>query len=161
MDKTFSNIFQDLFNEKTINAFAKDTTKKLAKNVSKFLNEIKSDDEEEFVDDEDNQHLLLMDIYENNEIYIILIDIPGCQKDNISVDIIKDNVLIIHVKFENFNNIENLQLIKKERLNGIYKRKITLPDLIDQESIVAKYEKGVLQLSFKKIIKKSTSIPIL
>ena len=146
--------FQEIFNDKNINNIARDTTKKIVKNVSQFLEEINDDFED---NSEQNIKNLLLDIYDNNETYMVLVDVPGTNKNNIIVDILNDNILSISVNFENMID-SNYKIIKSERLKGLFKREINLPNDVDQDTITAKYEKGVLTLIFKKIIRRTVTI---
>ena len=146
--------FQEIFNDKNINNIARDTTKKIVKNVSQFLEEINDDFED---NSDENIKNLLLDIYDNNETYMVLVDVPGTNKNNIIVDILNDNILSISVNFENMID-SNYKIIKSERLKGLFKREINLPNDVDQDTITAKYEKGVLTLTFKKIIRRTVPI---
>jgi len=154
MEKKFMFNFQEIFNDKNINNIARDTTKKIVKNVSQFLEEINDDFED---NSEQNIKNLLLDIYDNNETYMVLVDVPGTNKNNIIVDILNDNILSISVNFENMID-SNYKIIKSERLKGLFKREINLPNDVDQDTITAKYEKGVLTLIFKKIIRRTVTI---
>lgn len=146
--------FQEIFNDKNINNIARDTTKKIVKNVSQFLEEINDDFED---NSDENIKNLLLDIYDNNDTYMVLVDVPGTNKNNIIVDILNDNILSISVNFENMID-SNYKIIKSERLKGLFKREINLPNDVDQDTITAKYEKGVLTLTFKKIIRRTVPI---
>jgi HSP20 family protein len=95
---------------------------------------------------------LYTDIYENDIHYFIEIDIPGCNKHEIKCDIINDNILQINVKKELI--LYNSKIISKERISGDLTRDYELPANIDQSTIIAHYENGVLRISFKKIIEK-------
>jgi HSP20 family protein len=154
MEKKFMFNFQEIFNDKNINNIARDTTKKIVKNVSQFLEEINDDFED---NSDENTKNLLLDIYDNNETYMVLVDVPGTNKNNIIVDILNDNILSISVNFENMID-SNYKIIKSERLKGLFKREINLPNDVDQDTITAKYEKGVLTLIFKKIIRRTVTI---
>ena len=95
---------------------------------------------------------LYTDIYENDIHYFIEIDIPGCNKHEIKCDIINDNILQINVKKEFI--LYNSKIISKERFSGDLTRDYELPANIDQSTIIAHYENGVLRISFKKIVEK-------
>ncbi len=146
---------QEIFNDKNINNIARDTTKKIVKNVSNFLEDL--NDDEDNSDEDTNIKNLLLDIYENNETYMVLVDIPGTNKNNITVDILNDNLLSISVNFDTIID-SNYKIVRSERLKGLFKREIKLPKNVDQNTITAKYEKGVLTLTLNKIIRKTVPI---
>jgi HSP20 family protein len=155
MEKRFMFNLQEIFNDKNINNIARDTTKKIVKNVSNFLEDL--NDDEDNSDEDTNIKNLLLDIYENNETYMVLVDIPGTNKNNITVDILNDNLLSISVNFDTIID-SNYKIVRSERLKGLFKREIKLPKNVDQNTITAKYEKGVLTLTLNKIIRKTVPI---
>jgi HSP20 family protein len=97
---------------------------------------------------------LYADIFENNFIYWILIDIPGCVKQNIKCDIINDKILQINCVKKQSATFDDYTTISNERLIGKLTRNFELPENIDQSTIKAVYENGVLTVWFHKIVEK-------
>ena len=86
------------------------------------------------------------DIYLENDIYYIVADIPGYNKENIKVNYNKGNINIKKKKKYNSNNRKYLLHERKfDKLNRNFYFKN-----IDENLIEAKYEFGVLTISIPK-----------
>ena len=94
----------------------------------------------------------LMDIYEEDNNYIVKADLPGYDKEDIKLNL-KDGVLEIKAENKNENELEDKKkgTYNFERSYSGYYRKITLPENTDEEKIDAEYKNGVLKLKLPKI----------
>jgi len=112
-----------------------------------------------------------MDITEDNEHYFIHADLPGLSKKDVHMELSDNGILSISGERkwqqtysppkgsftneddgDNNKHSSNSNYYKRiERSYGQFKRSFTLPDDIDQNSIQAKLENGVLQVQFNKI----------
>jgi len=90
-----------------------------------------------------------VDIYEDKESYILWIDLPGVEKDDINLKV-EENSLIIKGERKSPADTEKQNYLKAERQMGNFYRSFTLPRHIDIEAIQAKYDNGVLQLKIPK-----------
>ena len=90
------------------------------------------------------------DIYEKDGDYHIEMDIPGFNKDEISVET-KDGYLTIKDEKKNEVNEEDKEknYIRRERTYGKYERSFYLGDL-DEDKIDASFENGMLKLVVPK-----------
>ena len=90
------------------------------------------------------------DIYEKDGDYHIEMDIPGFNKDEISVET-KDGYLTIKAEKKNEVNEEDKEknYIRRERTYGKYERSFYLGDL-DEDKIDASFENGMLKLVVPK-----------
>ena len=127
----------------------KDAVKNTLKNVSHLLSEIQPFQQE-----------LLADVLENDTIYMILVDIPGCLKTDITAEVVNDNKLVINIKKNLASSYGNYQVVRKERLDGQYRKDFVLPETVDTATISAKYDSGVLAVTFKKNHTQTRSVPI-
>ncbi len=90
------------------------------------------------------------DIVENKERFLVSIDVPGINKEDIKIAV-EENHLIISGERQQTINVENGEgLNHQERRFGRFERTFVLPTTVDQEKIEADYENGVLQLSMPK-----------
>ncbi len=87
-----------------------------------------------------------VDIYENDNSYVISAELPGLDKDNISVDL-KESVLTL--RGERSCKDED-KYYHKERGYGKFQRVFTLPHGTDSEKVAAEYKDGVLKVSIPK-----------
>ncbi len=90
------------------------------------------------------------DIYEKGGDYHIEMDIPGFNKDEISVET-NDGYLKITAekKIENNEQDEEKNYIRRERTYGKYERSFYLGDL-DEDKIDAAFENGILKIVVPK-----------
>ena len=90
------------------------------------------------------------DIYEKGGDYHIEMDIPGFNKDEISVET-KDGYLTITAEKKTENNEDDKEknYIRRERTYGKYERSFYLGDL-DENKIDASFENGMLKITVPK-----------
>lgn len=95
------------------------------------------------------------DIYEEGNKYMIIMDIPGFQRDEIKVECNNGNLVITAEKNENNDENSDKKYIRKERIYGKYTRSFYLGD-VDEEHIEAEFVNGSLKLSIPKMDEKDT-----
>jgi HSP20 family protein len=90
-----------------------------------------------------------VDVYEDEHNVTLKIEVPGIDEKDIDVRI-ENNTLTVHGerKFEKEEKEENYRRV--ERQYGSFTRTFTLPTTVDQESVQADYEKGVLKVKLAK-----------
>ena len=81
--------------------------------------------------------------------YSVKVDLPGVSKDNVKVEAFKDQ-LTIHAERREEKKSETKRKYLSEVSYGSYDRSFTLPGLIDDKKIDAKFENGVLTVSVPK-----------
>jgi HSP20 family protein len=95
-----------------------------------------------------------LNLYEHEQVFNLLLDMPGVAKEDISVDW-QDNVLTISAE-RNIAASEEYRVLRSEMVAKPYLRKLEFSVDVVVENIVAKYENGVLSLEVpKKIEQKS------
>ena len=96
-----------------------------------------------------------VDIYEDEHTITLKLDVPGIEEKDIDVRI-EGNTLTVHGerKIEKEEKEENYRRV--ERQYGSFTRTFTLPSTVDQESVQADYDKGVLKI---KLAKKAEARP--
>jgi len=96
-----------------------------------------------------------VDVYEDEHNVTLKIEVPGIDEKDIDVRI-ENNTLTVHGerKFEKEEKEENYRRV--ERQYGSFTRTFTLPNTVDQESVQADYDKGVLKV---KLAKKAEAKP--
>ncbi len=90
-----------------------------------------------------------MDIRETEKEFHVSAELPGMEESDIEL-LLKDGQLIIkgEKKEENMTDNENRHLT--ERHFGSIYRSLPLPEAIDEDSVEATYDKGVLSVKLKK-----------
>lgn len=96
-----------------------------------------------------------VDVYEDEHSVTLKIEVPGIDENDIDVRI-ENNTLTVHGerKFEKEEKEENYRRV--ERQYGSFTRTFTLPNTVNQESVQADYDKGVLKV---KLVKKAEAKP--
>ncbi|KAI8907351.1 HSP20-like chaperone [Gorgonomyces haynaldii] len=98
-----------------------------------------------------------VDVYETDESFDLLCDLPGFQKDQISVEITEGRTLHLSAKRE--DHPEGKRLLS-ERPSPVFERSLAFPVNINQDQIQASLSDGVLRLRLPKELPKRTSIVI-
>jgi HSP20 family protein len=88
------------------------------------------------------------DIYETDEALTVVMEMPGVEKEDVSVKLESD-VLRVEGQID-FSKYEGLEPIYAEYNVGHYARSFSLSDKIDQDGISADLADGVLTLTLKK-----------
>jgi HSP20 family protein len=88
------------------------------------------------------------DIYETDDALTVVMEIPGVEKDRVSVNL-ENDVLLVEGQID-FSKYEGLEPVYTEYNVGHYSRAFTLSRKIDQENISAALDDGALTLTLKK-----------
>jgi len=100
------------------------------------------------------------DIYEKEGNYHIEMDIPGYDKNDITIEA-KDGYLTVTAEKKQEENIEEKNYIKRERVYGKYQRSFYLGEL-DTDNIEAEFTNGTLKVVIpkKEVIENKKTIEI-
>lgn len=91
---------------------------------------------------------LKCDIYEKDNKYHVVMDIPGFDRDDINIEC-DDNYLTISASKEESKNEDDKNYIRRERSYGEYQRKFYIGDA-DGENIKAEFKNGTLKIIIPK-----------
>ncbi|WP_430610489.1 Hsp20/alpha crystallin family protein [Enterococcus sp. DIV0876] len=90
------------------------------------------------------------DIKEFEDRYLVKADLPGIKKENIRVSYVNNTLTISATQTDDLEEKDDLgHYLRKERSSSAYQRTFTITD-IDEASIKAKFEDGVLTLTLPK-----------
>ena len=103
-----------------------------------------------FMDDKTTDQMKC-DIYEKDEAYHIVADIPGIDKKDISVECSDGYLTITAVKEEEEENLDK-KFIRKERFYGKMTRKFYVGD-VEQDEIREEFKDGILKVDIPKVNK--------
>ena len=100
---------------------------------------------------ESESKLMKTDIKEKKDKYLIDIDLPGYEKENIKMEI-SDGYLTVHasVNKEVDDEKEKGKYVRKERYTGECSRSFYVGDNVKEEDIKAKFRNGTLTLEIPK-----------
>lgn len=102
-----------------------------------------------------------VNISENEKGFRIDVAAPGFGKDNFTLKV-EDKVLTIKGEHKTESEEKTENYTRREFQFGSFERKFTLPENVNEDAIVAKYENGVLSISINKtdVIKQVKEIQI-
>ncbi|WP_297889925.1 Hsp20/alpha crystallin family protein [Sulfurihydrogenibium sp.] len=87
-----------------------------------------------------------IDVLENEDAYIVVIDIPGVEKSDIEITGDENSITVKAFRNQPFKGRYHIV----ERFNGWIKRKIKFPQTINLNQAKAHYENGVLTVYLPK-----------
>ena len=95
--------------------------------------------------------LMRTDIKEHDDNYVISVDLPGYDKENIKVDI-TDGYLTVSAKTDSENNEEEKgKYVRRERYFGECSRSFYVGDDISVEDVDASFKNGTLIIEIPKM----------
>lgn len=99
-----------------------------------------------------------VNIEETEKEYQVSLAAPGMSKDDFKIDV-NGNMLTISAEKEETTEEKEKPFTRREYNYSSFSRSFTLPDEVNRESIVARYENGVLKLLLprREEIKKTTA----
>jgi len=101
------------------------------------------------------------DISEDDKEYLIKLDLPGMEKNDIKVSY-QDKRVIISGERKSEEKEEKKDFIRKERYYGSFYRSFTLPEAVKEDNIQASFKDGVLKLVMPKTeVAKSKTIKVI
>ena len=95
------------------------------------------------------KNLMKTDIKEKKDKYVIEMDLPGFEKENIKLEL-NNGYLTISGKQENKIDEEEEKYVHKERFYGECTRSFYVGDNIKEEDIEAEFKNGILKINVSK-----------
>ncbi|NOY06079.1 MAG: Hsp20/alpha crystallin family protein [Chlorobi bacterium] len=117
----------------------------LSKRLKKFVDEFP----ETFSVEVGTSFTPRMDIVHDNEFVYVYLDVPGVRKEDIKMTL-QEDVLTISGEKKEPKDLDKKTYYKMERAFGSFTRSVSIPVEIDKNSIRAKLENGVLEVTIKK-----------
>lgn len=97
------------------------------------------------------KNLMKTDVKENDNGYEVAIDLPGFKRDEITANLENGYLMVTAAKSENKDEKdEEGRYIRRERYAGSCSRSFYVGDAVTEDEIHAKYEDGILKLTFPK-----------
>lgn len=103
---------------------------------------------------------LPVEFHESDNAYHLSMDVPGLKKDEISIEY-HDHVLTVSAERKTSDENKDKQGFWSEKTYGRYARSFRLPGEVLEDTVQAKYEDGVLEITLpKKEASKAKAIKI-
>ena len=112
------------------------------------------------------KNLMKTDVKETDSAYVVDIDLPGFQKDEVNVELHDGYLTVTAAKgLDKDEKGEDGHYLRRERYAGSCSRSFYVGEDVEPEEVSAKFEDGILTISVpkaaKKQLPKQTSINIL
>jgi len=92
---------------------------------------------------------LKLDVQDTEKAYLIHADMPGYEKEDISIDL-KDGVLNISAEKKSNTETKENGYIRRERFHGNVHRSVYVGEDVTVEDVKAKLDKGILTITIPK-----------
>ena len=100
---------------------------------------------------EHENKIMKTDIREKEDRYLIDIDLPGYEKDNIKISV-EDGYLTVQASMDsNEEEKEKGKFVRRERYTGTCSRSFYVGENVKSEDIKASFKKGILKLEVPKV----------
>ena len=106
-------------------------------------------DDEFFPKKHNQMNLMKTDIREKKDKYLIDVDLPGYEKENINLSL-HDGYLNISAKVNKEEKKEEEKFVRRERYIGECSRSFYVGDEIREEDIHAEFKNGILMITVPK-----------
>lgn len=117
--------------------------------MSKRFSDIMDEFFNDAVNTRRNNFMPSINISETDDQFLISAELPGMNKEDITIDL-ENSRLTISGERSFHNKEEGKKFHRVETQYGSFNRSFQLPDNVDEESIEASYEDGLLHISIKK-----------
>ena len=96
-----------------------------------------------------NGWLPAVDLYEDNDHYMLRAELPGMRKEDIDISLHGD-VLTLSGERKEDERLVKAQVFRSERCQGKFQRTFTLPMQIAADKVQASYKDGILSVTLPK-----------
>ncbi len=97
-----------------------------------------------------------VDIYETGDKIILKAEIPGVDRNDVSVEV-NENVITLRGERKFAKNLREENYHRMERFYGTFQRVFSLPNVVDESAVKASFKDGVLEITVPKIVEKGSS----
>jgi HSP20 family protein len=91
-----------------------------------------------------------VDVREHDDEVLVVADLPGVEKDAVSLNLISPRALEISCERNQENEERAEGYYVRERISGSLRRIVALPAAVTEESAKASFKNGVLEITLKK-----------
>ena len=91
-----------------------------------------------------------VNLYETDDAYVLMAELPGLKSEDINVSIERSTVVLKGDRQIDYANQEGVNLHRRERQSGSFRRAFELPAVIEADKVEAVHRNGVLMLRLPK-----------
>jgi HSP20 family molecular chaperone IbpA len=112
--------------------------------------QVKKVEENEIAQREERVFLPATDVYEKEDTILIRCDMPGVAQDRVDIRLDQTELEITGYQQADAYGESELESLLQEYETGVFRRKFTVPQLIDRDKICARLRNGVLEVELPK-----------
>lgn len=101
-------------------------------------------------ENESTSWIPLLEIREEQNAYVVHVDLPGMQRENVQVEV-SDDALILKGERKMDATEEGNRILMSERSYGAFIRTLPLPEDVNREEVSATFKEGVLEVRFGRV----------
>ncbi len=105
----------------------------------------------------EHDHAPFLDIFETADSYMVEVELPGFERNDLAINICCNMLVVEGVKREEKGG-KKVNYICMERRFGRFCRTVEIPPAFDVREVKAKYDRGVLRIAFPRKKEKNTVI---
>ena len=90
-----------------------------------------------------------VDIYETKDSIVLNVELPGVTKEDIALEV-KDGTLTIKGEKKLEKDVKEENYHRLERTYGSFMRAFTLPSMVQQDKVKARFKDGILEIQIPK-----------
>lgn len=91
----------------------------------------------------------LMNVYDSKDNLVVTAELPGLTKDQVKITF-ADNVFTLSGEVKALPNTKGMGIIRRERSEGAFEKKLRIPTKVKQDSITASFTNGILTVTLPK-----------
>lgn len=91
------------------------------------------------------------DLYETNDEFVLEMEVPGCNKDDIEVTVERGILTVSGHRASHVEESERISYHVRERSYDRFSRSFSLPQSVDAEDVEAEYRNGILVVRLPKL----------
>jgi HSP20 family protein len=92
------------------------------------------------------RYMPAVDVEENEKEYLLSLDLPGCSKDNVKIELHEGELIVSGERTEEHKGKHKT----KERYYGMFERRFSLPVGVKEDKVKATFDNGVLKITVEK-----------
>lgn len=92
-----------------------------------------------------------VDLHEHVDVFVLSADLPGVAAEDVAIDVERGILTLSGARTSPSG--EESKAVRTERGYGSFQRRLTLPEGVDPDEIVASFDRGVLEVRIPKPVK--------
>ena len=106
---------------------------------------------------QEQEHVPVVDIFETADAFVVEFELPAFERSDLRLSICCNTLIFDGVKRREHPR-RGFSFVRVERHFGHFSRMVEIPPFVDPQGAQAKYERGVLSVTFPRLLDRETVI---